>query len=219
MPAAQIKSFAQRSRKSKKEIEELWEKAKNIAEEEGFSREDSRFYMYAVGVLKRILNLESTMLDQWDTKEETEKPEGDTPKEPPIDNSEAKRKMALSYRARKLQSTIQALTNIIANMLSLKTVDKKKVVILLRVIRGVQKRYEHVLDNTELYKNELGKIFDSFETVCRGLVKVVQSLFKKKGQPDKDQDEPKEEPKDKKNEMKQETSKYLLFDINKPNIP
>ena len=53
MPSSIIKSFAKNSGKSLKEVETLWQKAKDIAKEEGRDEE----YDYIVGILKRMLKL------------------------------------------------------------------------------------------------------------------------------------------------------------------
>lgn len=52
-----IKSLATKSGKSESEVEELWDKASDIAQKDGFEGE----YDYTVGILKKMLNLnEST---------------------------------------------------------------------------------------------------------------------------------------------------------------
>jgi len=58
MPAAIIKSFAERADKSEKEVEDLWLKAKKGAEEKFPRKKDSsRKWAYATGTLKKMLNI------------------------------------------------------------------------------------------------------------------------------------------------------------------
>lgn len=56
MPASIIKSFAEKSGKSEKEVEELWNKAKEIASE---NNQDNN-YDYIVGILKKMLKINET---------------------------------------------------------------------------------------------------------------------------------------------------------------
>jgi hypothetical protein len=55
VPASLIRSFANRYNKSTEEVEKLWTKAKFIAKDSDM--EDN--YKYAVGILKRMLKLET----------------------------------------------------------------------------------------------------------------------------------------------------------------
>jgi len=55
MPASVIKSFAEKSGKSVEEVEELWRKAKQAAEEQGHRDE----YDYIVGILKKMLKMDT----------------------------------------------------------------------------------------------------------------------------------------------------------------
>jgi len=55
MPPALIQTFAQRAGRSAKAVEKLWDKAKELAAEAG--REED--YAYVVGILKRMLKIES----------------------------------------------------------------------------------------------------------------------------------------------------------------
>jgi len=55
MPAAVVKSFAQKSGKTVSAVEKLWQKAKAAAAKAG-RKED---YAYIVGILKRMLRIES----------------------------------------------------------------------------------------------------------------------------------------------------------------
>lgn len=58
MPATIIKSFAERADKSEKEVEQLWRKAKEAAEEKFPNKKDSaRKWAYATGTLKKMLNI------------------------------------------------------------------------------------------------------------------------------------------------------------------
>jgi len=61
MPANIIKPFADKSGKSEEEVERLWKKAKQIAVDDGRAEEDENFYPYVVGILKKMLNIESSM--------------------------------------------------------------------------------------------------------------------------------------------------------------
>lgn len=56
MPSPMIKSFADKSDMTEKEVEVLWDKAKTIAKENG-KPED---YDYIVGILKKMLKLEES---------------------------------------------------------------------------------------------------------------------------------------------------------------
>jgi 3-methyladenine DNA glycosylase Tag len=53
MPSSLIKSFAEESDKSESEVEKLWNKAKEIAKEQG--KGDN--YSYIVGILKKMLKI------------------------------------------------------------------------------------------------------------------------------------------------------------------
>ena len=55
MPASLVKSFATQTGKTVKAVEKLWAKAKELATEAG-RKED---YAYIVGILKRMLKIES----------------------------------------------------------------------------------------------------------------------------------------------------------------
>lgn len=59
MPANIIKSFAEKSGKSEKEVEELWDKAKEIAKDSNHEEE----YDYIVGILKKMLKINETFRD------------------------------------------------------------------------------------------------------------------------------------------------------------
>lgn len=59
MPNATIESFAKQSGKSIKEVEGLWDKAKDIADKLDYLEKDSdKYYAYVTGTLKRMLNIE-----------------------------------------------------------------------------------------------------------------------------------------------------------------
>lgn len=60
MPNPLIKSFASKSGKSTSEVESLWDKAKELASEEGHTEE----YDYIVGILKSMLGLEESRVAQ-----------------------------------------------------------------------------------------------------------------------------------------------------------
>jgi hypothetical protein len=53
MPSNIIKSFADKTGKTEKEVELLWDKAKEIAKEAGHEED----YDYIVGILKRMLKI------------------------------------------------------------------------------------------------------------------------------------------------------------------
>ena len=56
MPSPLIKSFAEKSNKSEKEVEALWKRAEEIAKKNG----QSDNYAYIVSILKRLLKLEES---------------------------------------------------------------------------------------------------------------------------------------------------------------
>jgi hypothetical protein len=56
MPSPMIKKFADETGMPEKEVEALWDKAKDIAKENG--REED--YAYIVGILKKMLKLEES---------------------------------------------------------------------------------------------------------------------------------------------------------------
>jgi len=58
MPANVIKSFAQETGKSAEEVEKLWDKAKEIAKDEG----QDENYAYITGILKKMLKINETVL-------------------------------------------------------------------------------------------------------------------------------------------------------------
>lgn len=69
MPAKQLQSFADKSGKSLKEVEKLWDQAKAIAKKEYPNAEDDRFYAIVTGILKKSLGLkEDTFLDLVDSE-------------------------------------------------------------------------------------------------------------------------------------------------------
>ena len=51
---AVLKSFAEKSGKSLEKVEELWQKAKKIAEDDG----QAENYAYITGILKKMLGLD-----------------------------------------------------------------------------------------------------------------------------------------------------------------
>lgn len=53
MPSNIVKSFAQKTGKSEKEVDDLWNKAKEIAKDEGHEEE----YDYITGILKKMLKI------------------------------------------------------------------------------------------------------------------------------------------------------------------
>lgn len=59
MPNATVKSFAEKYGKSIEEVDELWDKAKSIADKLNHVDKDSdQYYVYVTGTLKRMLNIE-----------------------------------------------------------------------------------------------------------------------------------------------------------------
>ncbi len=58
MPLAMLKSFAEKSKKTEKEVEELWNKAKEIAKQEYPDARDAKYYSITTGILKKSLGLD-----------------------------------------------------------------------------------------------------------------------------------------------------------------
>lgn len=60
MPSNIVKSFADKTGKSVKEVEDLWNQAKELAKEAGFSetKDSEQFYSYVTGILKKSLKIE-----------------------------------------------------------------------------------------------------------------------------------------------------------------
>jgi hypothetical protein len=56
MPARIVSSFADRTKKPIKDVERLWDKAKELATKQGHTKD----YAYITGILKRMLKLESS---------------------------------------------------------------------------------------------------------------------------------------------------------------
>lgn len=56
MPTPTIKNFAKRSGKSEKEVEALYQKAKEIAKEAG----EEENFAYIIGILKNMLSINET---------------------------------------------------------------------------------------------------------------------------------------------------------------
>jgi hypothetical protein len=57
MPSNVVKSFAEQTGKSIEEVEKLWNKAKTNAIKQGFKEDDSNFFAYVTGTLKKMLGL------------------------------------------------------------------------------------------------------------------------------------------------------------------
>jgi len=57
MPLAMLKSFAEKAKKTEKEVEELWAKAKEIAKQEYPDARDAKYYQITTGILKKSLGL------------------------------------------------------------------------------------------------------------------------------------------------------------------
>ncbi len=57
MPAAQLKSFAEKSGKSIKELEGYWDEAKKAAARHGFKTEDPSFWAYVSAIVQRRAGL------------------------------------------------------------------------------------------------------------------------------------------------------------------
>lgn len=57
MPNAVINSFAEKTGKSVAEVDKLWNKAKEIAKEEG----EGENYAYITGIVKKMLGLNETI--------------------------------------------------------------------------------------------------------------------------------------------------------------
>lgn len=61
MPNSTIKSFAEQSNKSIEEVEELWDKAKELTDKlDHIEKESEQYYAYVTGTLKRMLNLDDS---------------------------------------------------------------------------------------------------------------------------------------------------------------
>ena len=59
MPNATVKSFAEKSGKSIEEVDELWDKAKSIADKlKHVDKYSEQYYVYVTGTLKRMSNIE-----------------------------------------------------------------------------------------------------------------------------------------------------------------
>lgn len=57
MPASIVTSFAEKTGKSVQEVEKLWDKAKEIAKEEG----EPENYAYITGILKKMLKINESL--------------------------------------------------------------------------------------------------------------------------------------------------------------
>jgi len=62
MPTATLSSIAKKAGVSLKQAEKVWEKAKSLAKEQGNDPEDENFYAAVVGILKKILKVETVDL-------------------------------------------------------------------------------------------------------------------------------------------------------------
>lgn len=59
MPNSTVKSFAEKSGKSEKEVEELWDKAKSLADKmDSIEKDSDQYYAYVTGTLKRMLGID-----------------------------------------------------------------------------------------------------------------------------------------------------------------
>lgn len=65
MPNNTVKSFAEKTGKSIKEVERLWKEAKKAAEKAGFSEEKDpeAFFSYTTGILKKMLSIKESFSD------------------------------------------------------------------------------------------------------------------------------------------------------------
>lgn len=64
MPAALVKSIAKESGKSVAEVEKLWDKAKELAKEQGRSEDSEDFYPYVVGILKKMTGMGQNVIEE-----------------------------------------------------------------------------------------------------------------------------------------------------------
>lgn len=64
MPASVVKSFADKTGKSVKEVEKLWDKAKALAKEDGRKESDEDFYPYVTGILKKMLKINEEVMNE-----------------------------------------------------------------------------------------------------------------------------------------------------------
>ena len=63
MPNNIVKSFAKKTGRPESEIEELWDKALDLAKKRGIPKKSEDFYAFIVGILKRMLKMESLLTD------------------------------------------------------------------------------------------------------------------------------------------------------------
>ena len=63
MPSNVVKSFADKTGKTVKEVEKYWDKAEEIAKEK-FSPDSKQFYAYLVGTLKKMLGIKTTQSEE-----------------------------------------------------------------------------------------------------------------------------------------------------------
>lgn len=62
MPNSLVKSLAKKSGKSASEVEDLWDRAVELAKKQGISSNANNFFAYVVGILKKMLKVESAVL-------------------------------------------------------------------------------------------------------------------------------------------------------------
>jgi hypothetical protein len=69
MPGAQLQAFADKTGKSLKEVEKLWDQAKDIATKEyDKTKEDDGFYEIVTGILKKSLGIKESFIDMVDVE-------------------------------------------------------------------------------------------------------------------------------------------------------
>lgn len=68
MPNNIVKSFAEKSGKSVKEVERLWDKAKELVKDEypDTTEGSEEFYQLVIGILKKMCSIKSEEFDYFD---------------------------------------------------------------------------------------------------------------------------------------------------------
>jgi DNA-directed RNA polymerase subunit H (RpoH/RPB5) len=64
MPTPQIKSFAQKAGKSVSKVERLWDRAVELAKDNGWKESDDKFYAYVTGILKKMLSIKENLVEE-----------------------------------------------------------------------------------------------------------------------------------------------------------
>lgn len=69
MPVNVISNVVKTCKKSEKEVEELWDAAKEGAKEKGLSEDTDRFYAYAMGIFKKSVGKDCCTKLGWVSEE------------------------------------------------------------------------------------------------------------------------------------------------------